>query len=113
MDPLIYASLSHTHYWYEVGMLKIPAIMTYDHVPGAKANYFRIAAAVSYPCYMCDHTYNMILPCGPPIEGRNREYVWMYGHTYSKSMDQPGKVANPARVQLNRESEYFPVRVRA
>ena len=27
----------------------------------------------------------------------------MYGHTYSKSMDQPGKVANPARCQLNRE----------
>ena len=33
--------------------------------------------------------------------------VWekytMYGHTYSKSMDQPGKVANPARGQLNRK----------
>ena len=28
-------------------------------------------------------------------------------------MDQPGKVANPARGQLNRESEYFPVPVRA
>ena len=27
----------------------------------------------------------------------------MYGHTYSKSMDQPGKVANPARGQLYRE----------
>ena len=33
--------------------------------------------------------------------------------TYSKSMDQPGKVANPARGQLNRENECFPVRVRA
>ena len=32
----------------------------------------------------------------------------MYGHTNSKSMDQPGKVANPARCQLNRENEYFP-----
>ena len=37
----------------------------------------------------------------------------MYGHTYSKSMDQPGKVANPARGQLNRENECFPVRIRA
>ena len=27
----------------------------------------------------------------------------MYGHTYSKSMDQPGKVANPARGQPNRD----------
>ena len=26
-------------------------------------------------------------------------------------MDQPGKVANPARGQLNRENEYFPVLV--
>ena len=24
-------------------------------------------------------------------------------------MDQPGKVASPARVQLNRKNEYFPV----
>ena len=24
MDQLIFASISHTHYWYEVGMLKIP-----------------------------------------------------------------------------------------
>ena len=39
----------------------------------------------------------------------------MYGHTYinSKSMDQPGRVVNPARGQLNRENEYFPVPVRA
>ena len=28
-------------------------------------------------------------------------------------MDQPGKVANPSRGQLNRENEYFPARVRA
>ena len=34
--------------------------------------------------------------------------------TYSKkSMDQPGKVANPARGQLNGENEYSPVPVRA
>ena len=25
MDQLIFASLSYTHYWYEVGMLKVPA----------------------------------------------------------------------------------------
>ena len=36
-----------------------------------------------------------------------------HGHTYSKSMDQPGKVANLARGQLNSENEYFPVPVRA
>ena len=38
-------------------------------------------------------------------------YVYMI-ITYSKSMDQPGKVADPARGQLNRENEYFPPRSR-
>ena len=33
----------------------------------------------------------------------------MYDATYSKSKDQPGKVANPARGQLNRENEYHEV----
>ena len=41
------------------------------------------------------------------------EVYSMYGHTYSRSIDQPGKVANPARGQLNRENEYSPVPVRA
>ena len=31
-------------------------------------------------------------------------YVCMYGHHIQQSMDQPGKVANPARGQLNREN---------
>ena len=26
MDQLIYASLSDTHYWYEVGILKVPVV---------------------------------------------------------------------------------------
>ena len=33
--------------------------------------------------------------------------------TYSQGKDQPGKVANSARGQLIRETEYFPVPVRA
>ena len=34
----------------------------------------------------------------------------MDGHTYSKRMNHPGKVANPApRGQLNRENKYFAV----
>ena len=32
----------------------------------------------------------------------------LYGHTYGKSMDQSGNVANPARGQLNRENVFFP-----
>ena len=37
----------------------------------------------------------------------------MYAHTYSKSTDQPGKVANSTRGQLNRKNIYIPVPVRA
>ena len=37
----------------------------------------------------------------------------LYSRTCSKSMDQPGMVANPARGQLNIENYFFPVRVRA
>ena len=46
-------------------------------------------------------------------------YVCMYacmGIGYSRVpgiMDQTGKVANPARGQLNSENEYFPVPVHA
>ena len=36
----------------------------------------------------------------------------MYSHHFPQSKDQPGKVANPARGQLNRENEHFPVPVR-
>ena len=39
-------------------------------------------------------------------------YVCM-GITYIKGKDQPGKVANPARGQLSRKNEYFPVPVLA
>ena len=39
----------------------------------------------------------------------------MFGNhiLYSKSKNQPGKVANPARGQLNEDNEYFPVPIRA
>ena len=35
MDQLIFASLSHTHYWYEVGMLNAqpPIITQHNHCP--------------------------------------------------------------------------------
>ena len=40
-------------------------------------------------------------------------YVCGYSQNFQQSMDQPGMVINPARGQLNRENEYFPVPVRA
>ena len=51
--------------------------------------------------YVCMYAYVCMFVC--------TYYVCMYEDT----MDQPGKVASPARGQLNRKNEYFPVRVRA
>ena len=53
--------------------------------------------------YECEHTTCVCM------------YV-LYGsiYIYKQRIDQPGKVTNPARGQLNnRENEYFPVPVRA
>ena len=74
MDQLICASLSPTHYWYNLCTVGTTSGLVY---------------------------LNGVMYC-----------IVLYGHTYSKSMDQLGKVANPARGQLNRENEYFPVPVR-
>ena len=46
-------------------------------------------------------------------QNRATSFVSMCGYYIKRSMDQPGKVANPVRGQLNRENKYFPVRVRA
>ena len=48
-----------------------------------------------------------------PLTGGCSEGLEAFRFFFKKSMDQPCKVANPARGQLNRENEYFPVRVRA
>ena len=40
-------------------------------------------------------------------------YISMVIHIARVCMDQPGKVANPARGPLNRENEYFSVLLRA
>ena len=47
------------------------------------------------------------------ISMRRQSSKYMYDHHIYQSMDQPGKVANPAHGQLNRENEYYPVPVRA
>ena len=62
---------------------------------------------------LCDSTSN---GTDQYQNGSSNLLVYMYVCmviTYSKSMDQPGKVANPARGQLNRENEYSRVPVRA
>ena len=38
---------------------------------------------------------------------------FVYGQHFQQSIDQPGMVVNPARGQLKRENEYFPVPVHA
>ena len=47
------------------------------------------------------------------INSQQQRLLCIYGHHIKQEKDQPGKVASPARGQLNRENEYFPVLVRA
>ena len=63
-----------------------------------------------YSAICDDHTYSLHRPrrcC------YRNHVLCMVTHTCGISMDRPGKVVNHARGQLNRENEYFPVRVRA
>ena len=47
------------------------------------------------------------------LENTLKKIKYIYGEHFQHSIDQPVMVVNPARDQLNRENEYFPVRVRA
>ena len=81
--PLFFPPPPYTilyHYWYEVEMC-----YDIEIVSEAKDNKFPVDTCTMSPCWCCE--------------------VCMYCHTHSKSKDQPGKVANPARSQLNRENE--------
>ena len=49
MDQLIFASLSHTHYWYDVGMLKVPAVLLYGTYLPVTVVVF-VIHAISYIC---------------------------------------------------------------
>ena len=56
MDQLIYASLSHTHYWYEVGMLKVQASDLY--IPNLLLHiYFTIAFKTVHLVIIVDLLY--------------------------------------------------------
>ena len=35
-------------------------------------------------------------------------YMYVWSHIQQEYVDQPGKVANPVRGQLNSENQYFP-----
>ena len=85
-------NINHTDHFYEVG----------ENIGG------RLAICIYVCVFLCFSSYSFWTSSSLDVCS-----MCMYGHTYSKSMDQPGKVANPARRQLNRENRYFPVRVRA
>ena len=74
--------------------------------PVKRQLYVRLSSTCTYFCTIYQQYIHIVL------DRRIQQYVCMV-ITYSKSMDRPGKVANPARGQLNRENEYFPVRVLA
>ena len=67
MDQFIIASLSHTHYWYEVGMLKVPAvpvsyvcpcIICMLYVMCMSLYHIYVPVSYVYPCIICMSLYN-------------------------------------------------------
>ena len=56
---------------------------------------------------------NVSVMASPNTRQRNIYVCLVTYLVYSKSKDPLGKVANPARGELNREKEHFPVPVRA
>ena len=63
MDQLIFASLSHTHYWYEVGMLKVPAVMkTKENKNDSKATSCAVRKMMSENGFSDNQYSNRIFP---------------------------------------------------
>ena len=59
MDQLMYASLSHTHYWYEVGMWKVPAYQvracgrtSRSHTGGRSQNFSTFSTVIKHTPYL-------------------------------------------------------------
>ena len=61
MDQLICASLSHTHYWYEVGMLKTPAD-DYTYINRTSVDKICVREQNERQKYQkCDEYYNNVI----------------------------------------------------
>ena len=66
-----------------------------------------------YTLYILLHSYHVLVICTDTAVVTHIYMHVLCSDTYSKSMDQSGKVANSVCGQLNRENECFPVHVRA
>ena len=104
----------HTYiHWYEVGMLKI------SEAVGEIGNLFSTLRPIGRKRDTVCTNKQKTRPCqfnnsNSDTDICTRSFSLSSSmYTHSKSMDQPDKVVNPARGQLNKENEYFPVLVRA
>ena len=72
MDQLIFASLSHTHYWCEVGML---LGINHDDMMTADFMYADVLYILCYVCACMHHTFVFfVLPTNTTIELFNRTF---------------------------------------
>ena len=77
MDQSIFASLSHTHYWYEVGMLKVP--------------YVRSKNRLGFSCGVSGMpTVGIIRNLNIRVPTQLRLYLYLYFFVHLRSTSQRG-----------------------
>ena len=72
MDQLICVSLSHTHYWYEVSMFKVPAVYA-----GAPVAIIRVSFLLFFFCLFRDVFFSeyYFVPLMIAVSSLNGEYL--------------------------------------
>ena len=84
MDQLTFASLSHTHYWYEVGMLKAPAYIDRPNLPCLRVFFCQFVPNLG--CYLarrisqirCRHLERAIIIIIITIDHRKKHKTLSY-----------------------------------
>ena len=90
MDQLIFASLSRTHYWYEVGMLKLPAVDTKYQVVNS--------TCVCFVCFLPIHCGHQVHWTYQPRSHRISHSLSFCGACLNFSREKDPAIPSPRRL---------------
>ena len=112
MDQLIFASLSHTHYWYELGMLKVPAVILYTYInrraePPIVTKHENNSAIEPYHNNICNLLVYSTIQCSTLVIILLLHWVWDQMGVYTVILPYSKKSLNASK-----PSEHAPDRGR-